>query len=45
MMLLAVKKKSIFGEYKHPLWLTITGWFVVAIMSYMSITTLIEQLA
>ena len=45
LMLLAVKKKSIFGEYKHPLWLTITGWFVVAIMSYMSITTLIEQLA
>ncbi len=45
LMLLAVKKKSIFGEYKHPLWLSTTGWFVVAIMSYMSITTLIEQLA
>lgn len=45
LMLLAVKKKSIFGTYKHPLWLSIAGWFVVIIMSYMSITTLIEQFA
>ncbi|PFP24782.1 hypothetical protein COJ96_22355 [Bacillus sp. AFS073361] len=43
-LLVAAYKKSIVGEYKHPLWLTITGGFVVVIMGYLSIVTLIEQL-
>ncbi len=45
LMLLAVKKKTIFCDYKHPVWLSVVGWFVVAIMTYMSFTTLIEQLS
>ncbi|KAB2336687.1 divalent metal cation transporter [Cytobacillus depressus] len=43
-LLVAVYKKNIVGEYKHPLWLTITGGIVVVIMGYLSIQTLIEQL-
>jgi Mn2+/Fe2+ NRAMP family transporter len=43
-LLVATYKKSIVGEYKHPLWLTITGGFVVVVMGYLSVVTLIEQL-
>jgi Mn2+/Fe2+ NRAMP family transporter len=43
-LLVAAYKKSIVGEYKHPLWLTITGGFVVVVMGYLSVVTLIEQL-
>ncbi|XNQ11759.1 NRAMP family divalent metal transporter [Lysinibacillus sp. 3P01SB] len=43
-LLVAAYKKKIVGEYKHPLWLTVTGALVVVIMAYMSIVTLIEQL-
>ncbi|MGE5109173.1 MAG: NRAMP family divalent metal transporter, partial [Sphingobacteriales bacterium] len=32
LMLWAVNKKRLFTDYQHPLWLTITGWMVVAIM-------------
>ncbi len=36
-ILLAVNKKNITGNYKHPLWLSIAGWIVVAAMAYMGI--------
>jgi Mn2+/Fe2+ NRAMP family transporter len=36
-MLLAVNKKKLFPGYRHPLWIQVAGWFVVAIMTYMSI--------
>jgi Mn2+/Fe2+ NRAMP family transporter len=36
-ILLAANKKSITGSYKHPLWLSIAGWVVVAAMAYMGI--------
>ncbi len=36
-MLLATRKETIVGTYKHPAWMTIIGWLVVAIMSWMGI--------
>lgn len=42
-LLVAAYKKNIIGDYKHPLWLTITGTIVVVVMAYMGIATVIEQ--
>jgi Mn2+/Fe2+ NRAMP family transporter len=44
LMLWAVNKKRLFKDYIHPLWLSITGWIVVAIMLWMSMELLIEQI-
>jgi Mn2+/Fe2+ NRAMP family transporter len=44
LMLWAVNKKRLFKDYTHPLWLSITGWIVVAIMLWMSMELLIEQI-
>lgn len=41
-MLLSLRKKELFGAYKHPLWLAIFGWIVFALTAYMSITTIIN---
>jgi Mn2+/Fe2+ NRAMP family transporter len=38
-MLLVISRKKIEG-YKHATWLKITGWGVVAVMSYMSFITI-----
>lgn len=43
-MLVAAYKKKIVGDYKHPLWLTIFGSFVVVIMAVMGVYTLFKQL-
>ena len=43
-LLVAAYKKSIVGEYKHPLWMTITGGIVVVSMGYLGVKTLLEQL-
>lgn len=42
-MLIAVIKKKLFPFYKHPLWMQIAGWIVVALMTGMSFLT-IQQL-
>ena len=39
-VLLAARKKSVVGEYKHPMWLWILGWIVAAIAAYLAITAL-----
>jgi Mn2+/Fe2+ NRAMP family transporter len=39
-ILLAATRASIMKGYKHPLWMQVAGWFVVAAMSYMSIITI-----
>ena len=41
-VLLASSKRSIVGEYSHPLWLQVAGWLVVAIMAIFSIQTLMS---
>ena len=43
-LLIAVYKKYVVGSYKHPIWLTITGAFVVIVMGVLGIMTLIEQI-
>lgn len=43
-LLIAAYKKSIVGDYKHPLWLTISGALVVVVMAWMGTYTLINQL-
>ena len=42
-ILLAVGKKKIIGNYRHPLWLTLAGWLVVAVMSWMGVVTIRES--
>ncbi|MEG6584731.1 NRAMP family divalent metal transporter [Dendrosporobacter sp. 1207_IL3150] len=43
-ILLAAHNKKIVGAYKHPIWMTIFGIFVVVIMTYMGGYTLINEL-
>ncbi|MFZ6024120.1 MAG: NRAMP family divalent metal transporter [Bacteroidota bacterium] len=38
-MLLVIRRKKTAG-YLHPVWLTISGWLVVALMAYMSFLTI-----
>lgn len=43
-ILLASRKRSVVGDYTHPVWLQIAGWMVVAVMAYFSVRTLIESI-
>ncbi|MHC2991131.1 membrane protein [Pontibacter sp. HJ8] len=43
-ILLAAYKKTIIGDYRHPLWLTVFGILVVLLMAWMGGYTLIKQL-
>jgi Mn2+/Fe2+ NRAMP family transporter len=45
LVLLASGRNSIIGDYKHPLWLKISGWLVVAVMLMFSIQTVIGKLS
>ncbi|WP_094606534.1 hypothetical protein SPSIL_057120 [Sporomusa silvacetica DSM 10669] len=42
-ILVGAYNKKVVGEYKHPVWMTVTGVLVVAIMGYMSVRTFINQ--
>lgn len=41
-ILIAVLKRKIISGYQHPLWMSIAGWLVVAVMSWMSIKAIID---
>ncbi len=41
LVLLASRKGRVVGNYTHPLWLQIAGWFVVAVMSIFTVATLL----
>ena len=41
-ILVAVLKKKIIPGYNHPMWMSIAGWLVVAVMSWMSARTIID---
>jgi Mn2+/Fe2+ NRAMP family transporter len=43
-MLIAATKSRIMKEYKHPLWMQLAGWIVVAIMSWMGYVVIRETL-
>jgi Mn2+/Fe2+ NRAMP family transporter len=40
LMLLAVYRSSLMKGYRHPLWLQVAGWLVVAVMGWMVAYTL-----
>ena len=42
LILLASRKKSLTGDYKHPLWMEIAGWCVVIIMLGFSISMIVS---
>jgi Mn2+/Fe2+ NRAMP family transporter len=44
LILLAVYKKRIVGTYKHPLWMSVAGWLVVGVMTWMVINTIVSML-
>ena len=39
-ILIAATKSPIMKDYKHPVWMQVVGWLVVAVMSWMSIITI-----
>ena len=41
LVLIASRNKKLLGDYKHPVWLTVTGWGVVLVMFWFSIQALI----
>lgn len=43
-MIIAAYKKSIVGEYKHPLCMSIFGLLIVVLMSYLSVMNIIKLL-
>ena len=43
-MLIASTKQKLMGNYKHPLWMQLAGWIVVALMSWMGWITIHENL-
>ncbi|UPL51017.1 NRAMP family divalent metal transporter [Hymenobacter sublimis] len=44
-LLVAAYRRNIIGSYRHPLWLTVFGVLVVGIMTWMSGSVLVEQVA
>jgi Mn2+/Fe2+ NRAMP family transporter len=42
LILLAANKKSLVDDYRHPLWMQVAGWLVVAAMSYMGWLSLVK---
>ncbi|WP_205511203.1 NRAMP family divalent metal transporter [Longitalea arenae] len=42
LLLAAVFKKKLMGDYKHPVWLAVAGWIVVVIMSIMGATAILS---
>ncbi|OQP68543.1 NRAMP family divalent metal transporter [Niastella populi] len=42
LLLIAVLKKRLTGNYKHPVWLSVAGWIVVVIMGIMGARTLLN---
>ncbi len=43
LILLASRKSKIVGDYKHPIWLQVTGWLVVIVMFGFSVKALTDK--
>lgn len=43
-MIIAAHKKSVVGDYKHPVWMSVFGVIVVLMTAYMGVLTVINQL-
>lgn len=44
LILVAARKSRLVGNYKHPLWLSVIGWLVVGIMTWMGAKTISADL-
>lgn len=44
-ILIASHKRRITGDYVHPLWMQASGWLVVAAMTWMGATTIVDSLS
>jgi Mn2+/Fe2+ NRAMP family transporter len=44
-VLIASRRSSIVGDYKHPVWLQAAGWLVVIVMTVFSVSTLFDSFA
>lgn len=44
LILLAYRRKTLPGDYRHPLWLEISGWLVVLMMFIFSVSALYDAL-
>ncbi|MDB5251550.1 MAG: rane protein, partial [Flaviaesturariibacter sp.] len=42
-VLAASRSKQVAGDYKHPLWMQVCGWAVVAVMGAMSVYTIAQR--
>lgn len=45
LILVAAVRNNIVRDYKHPVWMSFAGWFVVIAMSLMSVKTLFHDLS
>lgn len=41
-MLLAAYRRDIVGDYKHPMWMTVTGWLMVFFTAWLGMNTLMN---
>jgi len=39
-ILIAARKTNLMGTYRHPLWMQISGWMIVGLMTWMAIAAL-----
>lgn len=44
MILVAAHQKKIVGTYRHPYWMTVMGWAVVAVMGILGVVTIVNDL-
>lgn len=44
LMLLAAGRYKIIGTYKHPFWMSLIGWIVVLVMSWMGLKIIVTDL-
>lgn len=44
LLLMAVFKKKLTGDYKHPVWMSVAGWIVVIIMGIMGAKAIVTLL-
>ncbi|MEJ7823699.1 MAG: divalent metal cation transporter, partial [Chitinophagaceae bacterium] len=42
-ILIAATKKRLMKDYRHPLWMQLSGWFVVVAMSWMGYLAVVEM--
>jgi Mn2+/Fe2+ NRAMP family transporter len=42
-ILIAATKKRLMKDYRHPLWMQLSGWFVVVAMSWMGYLAVMEM--